>query len=151
MSAEKVVLCLLCLHCTLHLVHPVLVRLSSAYHGFEFVAMPPYEATDASVIPNSVAAKSNTLRSPSSHLRPEDAFHANSPPRGLPRNASTLGRSDAASNVKTATGSDGRRARSKRRGRSSDGRRKGAWKKLLWVKQPCMYHTISWCHQGHRM
>lgn len=44
--------------------------------------------------------------------------------------------SDTANKGATTTSSSTRRKRDKRRARSPSGRRKGAWKKLLWVKQP---------------
>lgn len=104
--------------------------------------MPQYEATET------IGGRGgNVKRSPSSHLRPEDAFHAHSPPRGLQHHASPLGpdaidnAAAVASDVGVAPGmeaSAGRRKKEKRRGRSVNGKGKGAWKKLLWVKQPCM-------------
>ena len=80
----------------------------------------------------------------SSHLHPEDAFSYQSPPRHYPRSSSPLGRSDT---IKPSSGSrSDARKRSRdhgRSGRSGSRRRnpessvngKGAWKKLLWVKQ----------------
>lgn len=73
-----------------------------------------------------------------SHLRPEDAFSAHSPPRQRP-----LGRSDTVTqDAAKGDGRSNRRDRDIRRGRSSSRRRrsangkpKGPWKKLLWVKQ----------------
>lgn len=83
---------------------------------------------------------SSIRRADSSHLRPEDAFYAYSPPR-----KASQGRSDSPSNG-SANGdaSDARKRREKRRGRSSSRRRRSGkdnaggkrpWKKLLWVKQ----------------
>ncbi|KAF1344956.1 phosphatidylinositol N-acetylglucosaminyltransferase-domain-containing protein [Delphinella strobiligena] len=95
------------------------------------MTMPAYEA------PETNGVKKATIRSPSSsHLRPEDAFYAYSPPRKQHRNVSPI-RPEAVDNATgtTATSTNSRRKRD-RRGRSASGRRKGAWKKLLWVKQP---------------
>ncbi|KAF4549293.1 Phosphatidylinositol N-acetylglucosaminyltransferase GPI2 subunit-like protein [Elsinoe fawcettii] len=80
------------------------------------------------------------LRPPSSHLRPEDAYSFGSnksPPQRKIRKTSPLGRSDtitAASNNGSEAGRS--RIREKRRGREGGTiRKRGTWKKLLWVKQ----------------
>ncbi|KAI9715852.1 MAG: hypothetical protein M1812_005672 [Candelaria pacifica] len=77
-------------------------------------------------------------------LAPEDAFFAHSPPRRR-RPVEEIGSAsdthdghkDAAVNGpqdRTARGN--RRRRDRERGRSGSRRRKGVWKKILWVKQP---------------
>ncbi|KAK4539352.1 hypothetical protein LTR36_011009 [Oleoguttula mirabilis] len=70
-----------------------------------------------------------------SHLRPEDAIPANSPPRKVQRKSSPLGRSDTVTAATATHTSDARARKDQRRGRSGSRRRKGTWKKLLWVKQ----------------
>ena len=71
-----------------------------------------------------------------SRLAPEDAFVAHSPPHGH-RKISLSGATDIARG-----GVGTRRRREKVRGRSGSRRRKGTWKKLLWVKQNCMtFHS----------
>ncbi|GAB7351865.1 hypothetical protein MBLNU459_g2418t1 [Dothideomycetes sp. NU459] len=91
--------------------------------------MPPFEAPVSASASEVSLSRSNTLRSPSSHLRPEDAIYANSPPQIVQRETSPLGRSG------TITKASGRRKRDKDRGRSASQSGKGTWKKLLWVKQ----------------
>ncbi|KAL1301430.1 hypothetical protein AAFC00_005684 [Neodothiora populina] len=96
--------------------------------------MPPDQAPE----PNGV--RNSTVRSQSSsHLRPEDAFYYTSPPRNDgQRHSSPLRPGDANSTTGggTSTNAANRRKRDNRRGRSVSRRKKGAWKKLLWVKQP---------------
>lgn len=115
--------------------------------------MPPFEAPSTTASESSTTVNSHASavsgprgasRPPSSHLRPEDAFHPKSPPRKV-RKSSPLGRSDTitASNVGTI---ESRRKREKRRGRSGSRRAKGTWKKLLWVKQACMFNCAKECY-----
>ena len=78
--------------------------------------------------------------SDSNHLAPEDAF--------LPQSSSSK-RRDSEAHTRSSggivngdltdvrAGGSARRPRDKERGRSGSRRRKGVWKKLLWVKQPC--------------
>lgn len=63
-----------------------------------------------------------------SHLAPEDAFHATSPPRRLNAFESSGSREHIPRHLYRKDG--GSRSRSRRR-------RKRPWKKLLWVKQSC--------------
>lgn len=100
-------------------------------------SMPPYEpppSTSHSSRASSIQSDRNFNKpSDPSHLRPEDAW---SPPRKIPRQRSPLGRSDTitaanASSIPT----EPKRRRDRHRGRSGSRRRKGPWKKLLWVKQ----------------
>ncbi|PNS15992.1 hypothetical protein CAC42_4393 [Sphaceloma murrayae] len=78
----------------------------------------------------------------SSHLRPEDAYstlpgHSQTPPRKL-RKSSPLGRSDTITASNNAGEGSRSRLREKRRTRdaaSGTARKRGTWKKLLWVKQ----------------
>lgn len=63
-----------------------------------------------------------------SHLAPEDAFHAASPPRRLNAFESSGSRDHIPRHLYRKDG--GSRSRSRRR-------RKRPWKKLLWVKQSC--------------
>ncbi|KAI9848340.1 MAG: hypothetical protein M1838_000556 [Thelocarpon superellum] len=82
-------------------------------------------------------------RADRSHLAPEDAFFAHSPPQ-RPRSSSKA-EAPAAGNGAVANeslkrvllrGVNGTQRRpEKERGRSGSRRRKGVWKKLLWVKQ----------------
>lgn len=71
-------------------------------------------------------------------LAPEDAFFAHSPPRRREepyrRPTATFSTVDHT----TIRGPSSRRHIDKERGRSGSRRRKGEWKKLLWVKQSCM-------------
>ncbi|KAK5163403.1 glycosylphosphatidylinositol anchor biosynthesis [Saxophila tyrrhenica] len=94
--------------------------------------MPQHEHT-----PTADSSRASSIHLGNSHLHPQDAFYAHSPPRQ---------RSLAPSDTATKQSSDGRsrsrRERDRRRGRSSSRRRrsgnalgKGQWKKLLWVKQ----------------
>ena len=73
-----------------------------------------------------------------SRLAPEDAFFAHSPPRWQ-QERTVNGTTDThtlKSDVARA-GLGTRRRRDKDRGRSGSRRRKGAWKKILWIKQSC--------------
>jgi len=74
-------------------------------------------------------------------LAPEDAFFAHSPPRrqreGLV-NGSGDGSMINEAHINARPGINPRRRREKDRGRSGSRRRNNVWKKLLWVKQPCM-------------
>ncbi|CAF9909188.1 MAG: hypothetical protein HETSPECPRED_008870 [Heterodermia speciosa] len=73
------------------------------------------------------------------HLAPEDAFLAHSPPTRKTRDAyaSTSGTEALKTDqYDTWTDSASRRKREKERGRSGSRRRKGEWKKLLWVRHP---------------
>jgi phosphatidylinositol glycan class C protein len=76
-----------------------------------------------------------------SRLAPEDAFFAHSPPRRQ-RDGLVNGSGDGSmineAHIATRLGINPRRRREKDRGRSGSRRRKNVWKKLLWVKQPCM-------------
>ncbi|KAF2089874.1 phosphatidylinositol N-acetylglucosaminyltransferase, partial [Saccharata proteae CBS 121410] len=81
-------------------------------------------------------------RSDPSRLAPEDAFYAHSPPRRRQQHsppgvaeltAEAEDTVDAAGRI--LSGIETRRKRERERGRSGSRRRKGAWKKLLWVKQ----------------
>ncbi|KAI9841308.1 MAG: hypothetical protein M1837_000794 [Sclerophora amabilis] len=67
-------------------------------------------------------------------LAPEDAFVANSPPRRPFGSGSTNGTTASLKNLPSRIGQGSRKKREKERDRSSS-RRRGAWKKLLWVKQ----------------
>lgn len=71
-------------------------------------------------------------------LAPEDAFFAHTPPR---RREELYRRPTATVSAVDHTiirGSSSQRRIEKERGRSGSRRRKGEWKKLLWVKQSCM-------------
>ncbi|KAJ9622744.1 glycosylphosphatidylinositol anchor biosynthesis [Taxawa tesnikishii (nom. ined.)] len=97
--------------------------------------MPPFEAplSARTSQASSASGYSDVAQAPASdslHLRPEDAFFASSPPRKVQRQTSPLGRSDTI----TANTAGAEARRKKRHGRSTS-RRKGTWKKLLWVKQ----------------
>lgn len=81
-----------------------------------------------------------------SRLAPEDAFFAHSPHRRLgeriPDGQIEINGGDRVLGV-TRTSPTSRRRREKERGRSGSRRRKGAWKKLLWVKQNCGNYLSS--------
>ena len=82
-----------------------------------------------------------------SRLAPEDAFLAHSPPRRQHESAwSTKPDSTApeVDHVEAWRDRPLRRKREKERGRSASRRRKGEWKKLLWVRHPgCMWIHLS--------
>lgn len=88
------------------------------------------------------AASSSSTSSPSlhhgrpdpSHLAPEDAFHAASPPRRLNAFEPSGSRDHIPRHLYRKDG--GSRSRSRRR-------RKRPWKKLLWVKQSCKSFTYA--------
>ncbi|KAI9700895.1 MAG: hypothetical protein M1820_006656 [Bogoriella megaspora] len=117
---------------------------SSHQHACERdLRMAPYEGpVHPRNLPDASSSQVPFNQSPSipdpSRLAPEDAAYGYSEPRRL-RQRSPLGMPNGAlGNGATAKGpSSGRRKREKDRGRSSSGRRKGTWKKLLWVKQSC--------------
>ncbi len=71
-----------------------------------------------------------------SRLAPEDAF-TNSPPRKEWRQSPSATEQGNGSVSVARVTSDARRKREKARDRSGSRRRKGTWKKLLWVKQSC--------------
>ncbi|KAK3052583.1 glycosylphosphatidylinositol anchor biosynthesis [Extremus antarcticus] len=81
-------------------------------------------------------SRASSLHPTQSHLHPQDAIYAYSPPR-----KPSLGRSDTVTKQPPTTEPRSRRDRDRRRGRSSSRRRRSAngagkqWKKLLWVKQ----------------
>lgn len=76
-------------------------------------------------------------RSDPSHLAPEDAFHAASPPRRSNGFENSGSRDHIPRHLYRKDG--GSRSRSRRR-------RKRPWKKLLWVKQSCK--SSSYAFQG---
>ncbi|KAA6408251.1 MAG: GPI2-domain-containing protein [Lasallia pustulata] len=99
------------------------IHASSPLHdGFKAQQSPPHQ----------------TFSDPN-HLAPEDAFLAHSPPRKQ-RDAGAHARSNGSvlngELASARAGKSTRRPRDKERGRSGSRRRKGVWKKLLWVKQP---------------
>ena len=86
------------------------------------------------------------------HLAPEDAFYAHSPPRRrrepVPGSNSLANGADVAvPSARTVSATRSRRTREKERGRSASRRRKGVWKKLLWVKQSCTTPVLWRCLQ----
>ncbi|KAH6672101.1 phosphatidylinositol N-acetylglucosaminyltransferase-domain-containing protein [Halenospora varia] len=102
---------------------------------------PPTSATTTAVFPpltRGINLPSNLPRGGATDhrlLAPEDAIYQGSPPRKQSAAVNTLQK-----NLRMANGTNGdallpRRGRSKSRNRSSSRRRKGTWKKLLWVKQ----------------
>lgn len=88
--------------------------------------MPPFEAPVSASTSDASISRGGATRSASSHLRPEDAFLAYSPPY---RSTSKSG------------ASENRRKRDNHGSRSASRRRPRTWKKLLWVKQACMLRT----------
>jgi phosphatidylinositol glycan class C protein len=98
----------------------------SLAHSKPCTSMTPYEGPTGKS--SSYSSRKPPISDPS-RLAPEDAFQ--SPPRGR-RAPSPLG---LGVNGTASRGGEARRKRNKDRGRSSSRRRKGAWKKLLWVKQ----------------
>ncbi|KEQ98387.1 hypothetical protein AUEXF2481DRAFT_62738 [Aureobasidium subglaciale EXF-2481] len=82
--------------------------------------MPPFEAPVSASASDASISRRGIARTTSSHLRPEDAFLANSPPHRSSNNNGAPG---------------GRRKRDNHGSRSASRRRPRTWKKLLWVKQ----------------
>ncbi|KAI5241883.1 GPI2-domain-containing protein [Aureobasidium subglaciale] len=82
--------------------------------------MPPFEAPVSASTSDASISRRGIARTTSSHLRPEDAFLANSPPHRSSNNNGA---------------SRGRRKRDNHGSRSASRRRPRTWKKLLWVKQ----------------
>lgn len=108
----------------------------------------PQPESNANVHPS---LQARTFSDPN-HLAPEDAFYAHSPPRTrrapITGSSSLANGSDAAGpSARTVTATRSRRTREKERGRSASRRRKGVWKKLLWVKQSCMA-PVLWILSG---
>ena len=92
-------------------------------------------ASKISHLGNSSPSLSGPPFSDPNRLAPEDAFYANSPPRQ--QREEVYSRSISS---KINIGNESARFRpNKDRGRSRSRRGKGGWKKLLWVKQDCMY------------
>ena len=77
----------------------------------------------------------NSLQPGNSHLRPEDAFYANSPPRkpSLQHTESVISAQNG--DVRSRRDKRGTRSGASSRKRSANKSSKGQWKKLLWVKQ----------------
>ena len=76
-------------------------------------------------------------------LTPEDAIYLGSPPR---RHSAAVNKLQK--DLRMTNGANGdipqlRRGRHKERNGSEGGRRKGTWKKLLWVKQSCEYGNVK--------
>lgn len=90
--------------------------------------MPPFEAPVSASASDASISRGGTARLASSHLRPEDAFLAYSPPY---RSTSKGG------------ASENRRKRDSHSSRNASRRRPRTWKKLLWVKQACMRRTVA--------
>lgn len=128
-------------------------------------AVPP--PVPVATHPNRGALKPPTPQRPPSdpnRLAPEDAYYAHSPPRLRPlvedrvAGPGVINNSSAAANAAVAALRPaaaalrpppaipvlGKKKRDKERGRSASRRRKGAhvWKKLLWVKQSCMFAFV---------
>ncbi|KAK5117513.1 hypothetical protein LTR85_008898 [Meristemomyces frigidus] len=103
--------------------------------------MAPYEPASTSQSSRTSSIQSDrhyarrTSHQDHSHLRPEDAIPANSPPRKVQRKSSPLGRSDTVTAATVNHTTESRARKDRRRGRSGSRRQKGTWKKLLWVKQ----------------
>ncbi|KAI9825990.1 MAG: hypothetical protein M1819_007491 [Sarea resinae] len=97
-----------------------------------------YSPPDHDRLPQSVLQHRAKSSDPN-RLAPEDAFFAHSPPKrqrqlGDGLLAGADGGRNALLNASAGVGA-ARRKRDKSRGRSASRRRKGVWKKLLWVKQ----------------
>ncbi|KAK5717275.1 glycosylphosphatidylinositol anchor biosynthesis [Elasticomyces elasticus] len=98
---------------------------------------PPYEShnTSRSSLASSIQSDRQYVLQDHTRLRPEDAIYGTVPPRNSrPRQSSPLGRSDTVTPATAGQQTTHKRHKS-RRNRSADRRRKGTWKKLLWVKQ----------------
>lgn len=98
---------------------------SPLHHGSKAQPPPPHQAFPD---PN--------------HLAPEDAFLAQSLARKQHDGSAHARSNGSIINGELANaraGKSARRPRDKERGRSGSRRRKGVWKKLLWVKQPCIH------------
>lgn len=94
---------------------------------------PTLQPTPASHDSNGVASTDPN------RLAPEDAFYAHSPPRRQwERSGGEVTGPDALDvDGSLVPGGVMRRRREKDQRRSASRKRKGAWKKLLWVKQSC--------------
>ena len=78
-------------------------------------------------------------------LAPEDAIYNGSPPRKQSPAVAKLAKDLRMTNGTNGTTRASGRPRHKDRTRSGSRRRKGTWKKLLWVKQSCMFATnVQW-------
>ena len=108
--------------------------------------MTTYQAIETSLM----SADDSTIQSSSqlppltdpARLAPEDAFTAHSPPRRQRDKEEYIkgnGTYADANSISVRSGGKVRRRRGKERGRSGSRRNNGVWKKLLWVKQSCMY------------
>ena len=113
---------------------------------------PPSGAQPETTSNGHPSQTARTMTDPN-HLAPEDAFYAHSPPRkhrdGVPGSDSMANGADTAvAMARNVSATRSRRTREKERGRSASRRRKGVWKKLLWVKQSCTIRTLPptlWC------
>lgn len=113
-------------------------------HNDKIERLPPLarSITAPTNFQQSAAAASSSTSSPSlyhgrsdpSHLAPEDAFHAASPPRRSNAFEPSGSREHIPRHLYRKDG--GSRSRSRRR-------RKRPWKKLLWVKQSCKSSTYA--------
>ena len=96
---------------------------------------PPF--TRSNTVP--VVPQYRTNAPDRNHLAPEDAIYAYSPPRRQSPAVSKVQR-DLRGNPIDGGGRGTRRGRYKDRTQGGS-RRKGTWKKLLWVKQSCKYEA----------
>jgi phosphatidylinositol glycan class C protein len=132
-------------------VHRILVlgKVASTYVDVQHI-MVPNQGPPASEIttgpPQQLVTRRTTLtagvRSVASDrtlLTPEDAIYQGSPPRMQSAAVDKLQKELRMTNGGIEDASRSRRARHKDSNRSRSGRRKGTWKKLLWVKQSCKH------------
>ena len=110
--------------------------------SFEPIAAAPSSRQAALPQPS----RQHSTFSDPNRLAPEDAFLATSPLRQQKAN-SNLAESDNVIYTGSDYGSKGGRSsgrkREKSRGRSGSRRRKGEWKKLLWVRHPGCTYAIT--------
>src|SRR5271168_36629 len=107
---------------------------------------PPTSATNSSPVPPLTRAATlpanvpRTIAADRSLLTPEDAIYQTSPPR---KQSATVNKLEKDLRMTNGVNGDAarlpRRGRHKERNRSGSRRRKGTWKKLLWVKQSCEF------------
>lgn len=78
-------------------------------------------------------------------LAPEDAIYQGSPPRKQSPAVTKISKELRMTNGTNGSAHVSGRSRHKDRTRSGSRRRKGTWKKLLWVKQSCTFHIhLEW-------
>lgn len=117
----------------------------TSYDDTEHSMVPSLAPTISAISDEPLSPLTTSVKVPSTSTRgvasdrsllaPEDAFYQGSPPRKQAVAANKIQKDLRMTNGDSPNLS--RRGRRKDGHRSSSRRRKGAWKKLLWVKQSC--------------